>query len=128
MENSQVSIVMYGRDAHLLETREWILKSLGYRVVTILCLAELDRIPLAPPVALLVLCHPLSFKECEDALAHASSRWHGIQKLDLMHEGSKSRTEIHSRLRQTLDVPAGLLTRVSNLVGYAGSSSYSHTY
>lgn len=128
MENTQVSIVMYGRNAHLLETRKWILKSLGYRVVAILHLAELDRIPLTPAVALLVLCHPLSSKECADAVAHASSRWSGIQKLDLMHDGSRSRTGIHSQVRQTLDVPAGLLTRVSELVGYAGSSSYSHTY
>jgi hypothetical protein len=67
MENTQVSVVLYGRDAHPLETRECILKSLGYRVVTILHLAELDRIPLTPPVAVLVLYRPLSLKESTDA-------------------------------------------------------------
>jgi hypothetical protein len=32
------------------------------------------------------------------------------------------------QVRQTLDGPTRLLTTVSELVGYAGSSSYSHTY
>ena len=128
MENTQVSIVMYGRNANLLETRKWILNSLGYRVATILHVAEMDRIPSKPPAALLVLCHPLSSKESADAFAQASLRWHGIQRLDLMHESSRSRAGIRSEVRKTMDVPAGLLARVSNLVGYAGSSSFSHIY
>jgi hypothetical protein len=56
MKPTQISIVLFGRDAHLLETRKWVLQSLGYRVLTVGRVSELRNIPSTPPVALLVLC------------------------------------------------------------------------
>jgi hypothetical protein len=128
MKATQISIVMYGRDAHLLETRKWVLQSRGYRILTIQHLADLNQIPLTPPVALLVLCHTLSSKECTDAVARASSRWPEIKKLALDRDRSSSPSKVLGQVMHTLDGPTHLLTTVSELVGHAGSSSYSHTY
>src|ERR1700688_2914389 len=128
MRATQISIVMFGHNAHLLETRRWVLQSLGYRVHTIRRSAELDTLPLAPPVSLLVLCHTLSPKECGDAVTRASSRWPEIKKLVLLRDSSKKPSDLLGKVQHTLDIPARLLNTVTELVGYSGSSTYSHTY
>jgi hypothetical protein len=128
MKATQITILMYGRDAHLLETRKWVLQSLGYRVLAIQRLAELNHIPLTPPVSLLVLCHTLSSKEGADAIARANSRWPEIKKLALVRDNSKNPSDLLGQVMHTLDGPALLLNMVGQLVGHAGSSSYSHTY
>ena len=88
MKTTQISILLYGRDAHLQETRKWVLQSRGYRVLTIQRLTELNRIPLTPPIALLVLCHTLTSKECSEAIDRATSRWPKIKKLALVRDSS----------------------------------------
>jgi hypothetical protein len=128
MKATQLSIVMYGHDARLLETRKWVLHSLGYPVQTVQRLSDLNRIPATPPVALLVLCHTLTPKECQDAIARASSRWPGVQKLALVRESSKAPCDVVGKVLQTLDIPARMLTTVRELVGCVGSSTYSHIY
>lgn len=128
MKVTQISIVICGRDAHLLETRKWVLQNLGYRVLTVQRLADLDRIPDNPPVALLVLCHTLSARESAGAVARASLRWPEIKKLALLRNSSKTPAQVLGRIREILDFPMGLMSTVTELVGYAGSSTYSHTY
>ncbi len=128
MTDVQVSIVLFGHDCRLLETRKWALHSLGYRVVTVTHLADLNRLPTTPAIDLLVLCPTLSAKECAQAVAHASLRWPAIKKLALVRESSKRRSQILDQVINTLDVPSRLLSKVSELVGYVGSSPCSHTY
>ena len=128
MKATQISIVIYGHDAHLLETRKWVLQSLGYRVLTVQRLADLDQIPHNPPVALLVLCHSLSARESTGAVVRASSRWSGIKKLALLRDSSKTPAQVLGQVQHTLDIAMGLMSTVTELVGYAGSSTYSHTY
>jgi hypothetical protein len=128
MNASQISILMYGRDAHLLETSQWALRSRGYRVLTATTLAEFDSIPHTPPINLLVLGHTLTPGECGAAAAHAATRWPAVKKLTLTHDNSSTSGGVLGRVRHTLDVSSGLLARVSELVGYASSSSCSHIY
>lgn len=128
MKTAQISILIFGHDARLLETRKWALLSRGYRVLTATHLAELDSIPATPPVNLLVLCHTLSAKEGACAVAHATSRWPEIKQLALMRDSSKRPSQLLGQVLHTLDVPNRMLTKVSELVGYARSSSFSHTY
>lgn len=128
MKTTQISILLYGRDAHLQETRKWVLQSRGYRVLTIQRLTELNRIPLTPPIALLVLCHTLTSKECAEAIARATSRWPEIKKLALVRDGSRKPSGDLGQVMHALDGPTRLAATVGEFVGYAGSSSYSHTY
>jgi len=119
---------MLGRDTHLLETRKWVLQSLGYRVLTMSRLAELDGLAPTPPVNLVVLCHTLSTKERADAIARASKRWKDVKKLLLLRDSSTTPSAVLGQVERILDAPAGLLNKVTELIGYAGSSSFSHTY
>jgi hypothetical protein len=128
MKSAQISILIFGRDARLLEARRWVLESCGYRVLTARHLTDLDLISHKPPVSLLVLCHTLSSKERAAALAHASGRWPEIKKLALVRDGSETATGILKQVRQCLDGAARLLSIVRELVGYSASSSYSHIY
>jgi hypothetical protein len=134
---------MFGRDVRLLESRKWVLQSLGYRVLTMQSLADLSRIPLTPPIALFVLCPTISAKEGAQAVGHVSSLWPEVKKLVLVRDGSKGISKLLGKallghaskgrasgiqVRQTLDSPTLLMSMVRELVGYASSSPCSHTY
>jgi DNA-binding response OmpR family regulator len=128
MKAAQISIVAFDRDPRLLESSKWTLEGRGYRVIPITHLAELESIPLTPPITLLVLCHSLSPKEGADAIAQASKRWPGIEKLTLLRNRSANPSELLGQILHTLDRPARQVSVASELAGYAGSSSYSHIY
>jgi hypothetical protein len=122
MKNSPISILIYGREAHLLETRKWVLQSRGYRVVTIPDLAGIDLLPLAPPFALLILCHSLPAKEAQAATALAARRWPGIKDLVMTVDKSRSPTGLLGQLLHTMGGPTNLLSQVGALVGHTASS------
>ncbi len=110
MKAPQISILIYGRDPRLLESRRWVLESCGYRVLTARHLTDLDLISHRPPVSLLVLCHTLSSKERAAAVAHATARWPEVKKLALVRDGSGTATVILRQVRQSLDGAARLLS------------------
>ena len=124
----KTSILIYGRDARLLETRKWVLQSRGYRVVTIPSLADIDLLPLAPPFALLILCHTLPAEEAEAATALASLRWPAIKALVMTIDKSRSPTGLLGQLLHTMGGPTNLLSQVGALVGHEASSPESHIY
>lgn len=128
MKSPQISILIYGRDARLIEARKWVLESCGYKVLTAKHLADLDRIPSKSPVSLMVLCYTLSSKERAAAVAHAAAHWPEVKTLALVRDGAGMAKGILKQVRQSLDGATRLLATVSELVGHAGSSSYSHTY
>jgi len=128
MNTTQISILMYGRDAHILETSRWALQSRGYRVVTTSHLDEFNSIPLTPSINLIVLGHTLTPKESAEAFAHASARWPRIKRLALGHDPFGSSADVFNKKTQNMSVPARLLSTVSEMVGHAASSSCSHIY
>ena len=131
MKSKQISVLIYGHDARLLESRKWVLQSCGYRALSVRHLADLNRVPLIPAVDLLVLCYTLVPRECESAIAHAKLRWPNVKELALVRYNANAAREIPSVLpdiQKTLDAPDPLLSMVGQLVGHATSSSYSHIY
>jgi hypothetical protein len=117
MKAKQPSILMYGHDEHLLETRQWVLESRGYRVVTMVHPSGFKVIPLMPPIRLLLLCHSLSPGECDAAIALASARWGGIKSLVLDADGTRAPSGILGQLLHTMEGPAKLISAVSKIVG-----------
>lgn len=65
---SMSSILVYGRDQRLLETRSWVLERAGYRVVLATDLAEAERLAKAEALEVAVLCHSLTAEESRAAL------------------------------------------------------------
>ena len=108
---------MLGHDEHLLATRQWVLQTRGYRVITAINGSILHSLPLTPPVQLLVLCHTLSPAECADAAALASIRWPEAKSLTLAAEPGRAPSGILGQLLHTMDGPGKLLTMVTELVG-----------
>jgi hypothetical protein len=113
----------------LLESRKWVLQSFGYRALSIRNLAALNRVPLTPPINLLVLCYTLTPRECESAIAHAKLRWPNLKELALVrYSAGRDSSPVLSDVRKALDAPDPLLSMVGQLVGHSTSSSYSHIY
>jgi hypothetical protein len=117
MKATPISILIYGSDAYLLETHQWAFQTRGYRVLTIMQLADLRTIPLAQPVALLVLCHALTSAERAAAIALASSRWPGIKSLVLMPDILTVPTQVLGQLCGSMNGPTPLFSIVSEIVG-----------
>jgi hypothetical protein len=129
MKSNQISVLIYGHDARTLESRKWVLQSCGYRALSVRTIAALNRVPLTPPIDLLVLCYTLSPKECESAIAHAKLRWPNVKELALVrHNGSRESSPILREVQKAFDAPDPLLSMVGQLVGHSTSSSYSHIY
>ena len=129
MKSNQISVLIYGHDARLLESRKWVLQSCGYRALSVRNLATLNRVPLTPPINLLVLCYTLSPRECESAIAHAKLRWPNLKELALVrYNAARDSSPVLSYVQRALDAPDRLLSMVGQLVGYSTSSSYSHIY
>ena len=128
MNGTQISILLYERDAHQTQTMQWALQSSGYRVLSASHLGQFDSIPLTPPIDLLVLGHTLTSRECAAAIAHASVRWPRIKRLTLVHDNSSALAAARGRRLHLMDAPTRLLSTVSELVGCAASSPCSHIY
>jgi hypothetical protein len=117
MKAEHSSILIFGHDEHLLLTRQWVLQSRGYRVLTASTLSNIDSIPKSPPIKLLLLCHSLDPVEVATARNHAQLRWPNLKCLELVADDSRAPSGILGQLLHTMDGPAKLVTLVDNLVG-----------
>lgn len=129
MKSNQISVLIYGHDARLLESRKWVLQGCGYRALSVRSVGALNQVPLTPPIHLLVLCYTLSPKECESAIAHAKLRWPNVKELALVrHNAARDVASVLGDVHKALDAPDPMVSMVGQLVGHSTSSSYSHTY
>lgn len=117
MKKKQSPIVMLGHDEHLLATRQWVLQTRGYRVITATDASVLQTLPPLPPVGLLVLCQTFSPEERHEAEEVACMRWPKIKSLTLPAEEGRAPTGLLGQLLHTMDGPARLLSMVTELVG-----------
>ena len=139
MTPNQISVLIFGHDPRLLDSRKWVLQSCGYRALSARYLSAIDRMPMDPPVDLLVLCYTLSPRECENAIAHARLRWPDVKTLALVRQAASRYTgarpttshqpaSVLTEVARALDAPDPLLSTVGEMVGHAASSACSHTY
>ncbi len=116
MKDDTPLILMLGHDATLLETRQWVLQSRGYSVLSIDSLSAFESIPRTRPVSLLLLCYTLSPVEREGAIAIASSRWPHAVHLALEADQGRAPTGILGQLLHTQNGPARLISMVGSLL------------
>ena len=113
---SQPSILVYGRDPRLLETRRWVLEKDGARVWTATRLAQFDLVDSDESLAILILCHSLSTEECGPAIALAESRWPRIKSLTLIAGQDGCEPGLADQVTDATRGPAHLLRAVEKLV------------
>jgi DNA-binding NtrC family response regulator len=118
-----LSILLFGRDPMLLQTRQWLLEARGYRVRTPSDLGELERMASDGPVDLLILCHSLSAEDSVRAAAAVSSRQPRARILVLTGSSSSQMMGLHAATMDSGDGPEGLLACVGRLTGVTGAGA-----
>lgn len=116
MNHQPILILLFGHDQQLLETRQWVLQSRGYRVLTASSLSGLSEISRAKPASLLLLCHPLRPGERDAAVALATARWPGIRHRTLAPESGRAPTGILGTLLHTMDGSSSLISIVQQSI------------
>jgi hypothetical protein len=113
---SQASILLYGRDEQLLQSRQLLLQRGGYEVWVATGLAEIDVVSRLERIDLLILCHSLTLEECGRALAFGQSRWPFMKSLILSAVGSWSEAGELPQVFDTTLGPERLLSTLSRLL------------
>ena len=126
MKKNHSSILIVGHDEHLLATRQWVLQTRGYQVLTMHDPNTLQKVPLSAPVRLVVLCHTLSDSERRKATETANARWPGVKSLTLVAESGRMPSGILGQLLHTMDGPAKLLSMVNDAVGGSAELQSAH--
>ena len=117
MKNEHVAVLIFGYDKCLLETRQWVLQTRGYRASIALGLAEIEAIPNTRRVDLLIVCNSVPDSERDAAVAIAESRWPGCRHLVLAADHGRMPTGILGQLLHTMDGPARLIALVGSALG-----------
>ncbi len=108
------SILMFGKDALLLETRKQVLKAAGFDTRSVMTVAEFKRAIAEGRWRVLILCHTLSEAECSLVLAAAAAHAPEMPIFTL-RSGFSARAIVSVESIEVLNGPKRLLERVSSL-------------
>ena len=122
----RISILIYGRDARLLDSRGWLLEASGYRVQAAHEMAEVQRALEAGKFDLLILCHSLSIEERGWSIATCQAAGPGMRCLFLTTHGTVI-DQVQQDVLSTADGPAKFLKGVEEVVARQ-CSSHAHIY
>jgi hypothetical protein len=107
---------MYGNDTHLLETRRCILQHYSVDVDMVTDLSALKEITLEREVDLLMLCHSLSYDECDAALTVARERQPQMKHMILTSNDSACAATPADMVVDTHDGPGKWVASVGQLL------------
>ena len=110
------SILMYGRDPLLIETRRLVLERRGHRVVSTCNTADIAPSLETGSFDLFLLCHSLTTNECDRALEMARTQWPSVKRLVLTSGSLGCRDHEPSNIFDTTFGPEKLLSTVANLI------------
>lgn len=111
------SILVYGRDQRLLETRSWVLEHAGYRVFQAADLQEAETRAEAEPLDVAVICHTLSAEECRAALRMLRRLRPEVQRLVMTASATAAQEGQQEAVLSAYEGPLGLLKTVGRLAG-----------
>jgi DNA-binding NtrC family response regulator len=120
MHNSG-SILIYGRDAALLETRRLLLESAGFTVATALELAAITQLLSGPAFDLSLLCHTLSHDERETLMSVAQRVRPEMKFIVMSAPGVAQGDSGRHSVVDVFDGPEKLVNKVKSMVGVASS-------
>src|SRR5438270_6770615 len=83
MRHEPTTVLIFGHDKSLLETRQWVLQTRGYKVIVVQDLGAIESLPSTRRVDLLLICHSVAAAEREVAIAKVGRRWPGVRHLAL---------------------------------------------
>jgi len=111
------SILVYGRNAELLETRRWVLERTGMKVTTTTDLDEMEDMLVNEVIDLFILCHTLSPEEGDICLMKVHALRPAMKKLVLTaNTPLGSLGPLEARV-SAFDGPKTLMSEVERLLG-----------
>ena len=110
------SILIYGRDPQLLNTRRLLLEKSGHQVRVTMDINQVDRVADLMAVDLLIFCHSLSPEQCDQALVFAHARWPKVKVLVLTAGLAGCSDALSDKVLDAMQGPAKLISTVSQLV------------
>ncbi len=111
------SILMFGEDALLLDTRKWVLEKAGYSTTTTATLVGLKTALAEKRHGVLIFCYTISVMDCVTALSFVTSYAPGMQILGLQ----AGQTGCSPSIAETLNLgvgPIGLIAKVQSLFSH----------
>jgi hypothetical protein len=116
-QDAPAAILVYGRDAELLETRRWVLERAGMKVITVTDLAQAENILLNEAIDLFILCHTLSPEEGDLCLMKAQILRPEMKKLVLTANTPLGSLGPHEPKVSAFGGPKSLLFEVEKILG-----------
>jgi DNA-binding NtrC family response regulator len=110
------SIVLFGQNESLLETRRLLLSHAGFQVSTVKSLAEAEKFLFAHPRTLLVLCHSLTPQDCEEALEMAHFHQPAVKCLAITASTPVCALGEDDEVYSAFEGPANLVATVKRLL------------
>ena len=110
------SILVYGRDQRLLETRSWVLEQAGFPVASVTGLADAEQALRRNPVGVIVLCHTLSAEERLAALGAAQRLRPGVQRMVMTADALVIPDEGQEETMSAYDGPRKLIVTVQQMM------------
>jgi DNA-binding NtrC family response regulator len=114
--STPTTILVYGRDTGLLQTRQWLLEASGYRVLTATEISEVKGLVAEEGIDLLILCHSLSTEETQEALAAVAAPRPKIHTLIMAAYYGSHPSGMPDAVLEVMDGPAQLVSVVERLV------------
>lgn len=121
--DSSPSILIFGHDQALLETRRLLLETAGLKAWTVSRLADVEKVTIAAPNGLLILCQSLSDEERSEALAMAHSCQPRMKSLVVLGAMPVSNLGQVDEVISSFDGPKALVATVSRLLRGDGSAA-----
>ena len=118
------SILIYGRDSQLLDTRCWVLEQADYRVRPVLNLEDAEQAARTEHISVLVLCHSLSTTDREAAIQLLRSIDPELRMLTL----TAGKPAVGEHTVSAFDGPRRLLEEVARLCSADTSAAEGSLY
>ena len=113
--SNSVSILVYGSDKLLLDTRTMVLENAGFRVFSATESEDAETIIETQGIALIVLCHSLSPQRCEAALRFANALQPAVKTLVLTAGAGTCPEKVPTAVLSAFDGPGELVETVQRL-------------
>ena len=110
-------LLIYGRNATLVETRRWVLEKAGCKVATTLASDEAMELLYRQGIDLLILCHTLTTDERRAALLQARNLFPSMSKLILTTDVSSYAPRPNEAVLSAFVDPKTLIATVDTLTG-----------
>ena len=120
---STISILVYGQDSALLETRRLVLQHDGFDLSVALELKTVKEALAKRTFYLFILCHSLSSQNCEGALALTRSKHSGMKNLILSTALSGCTGDAEDVTLSAFADPRTLIRTVSHLCSQQPSNA-----